>query len=349
MKGNKLQLTTIFIQLLFSLPFIGLMTLLYAFPSMVAIVLHIITIVILHKAQRKTLGNYIGVIASLLSLTTYFVFVIDSFTNGEYFDNPEWAAFFIPLSWPFHIISFIVITVHYFKDKKPLQQETKEKQPDTEIERQKEKLKAMRQREKLKAMRQKGQIDKKALQHRAKIKEQKKQKEQQLYEEQLTLGTNLLLEKHREGFNLSIDTNIFLYEFSFTIIKNLVEQHQVPIYISMVTFNEIDLKKTDDTLGFRSREVIRFIESQQKQQRKKGDKDGLIRFMVGDINKIIHRHGLDFRNNDDKILAFTLLEQQQKNKKMLYISNDNGTLIKATPLGLEVFDFKDHIDRRYLR
>ena len=33
---------------------------------------------------------------------------------------------------------------------------------------------------------------------------------------------------------------------------------------------------------------------------------------------------------------------------MLYISNDRGTRIKALPLGIETFDFNDHINSEYL-
>src|SRR5699024_88071 len=261
-----------------------------------------ITIIVLHKANRKVTGNYLGIIAALISLMSYMFFTINSF-NSDSIITPDWPSIFLFISWPIHLLSLIIIFKNYSKNKKNLKR---------------------------------------------KVIEEERERQKQIYLDNLIVCRDLLLEKHKQGYHISVDTNALLYNFVFTIIKDLVEKHKVPLYISMVLFNEIDNKKTDKVLGYQAREVIRFIERQQKLQDKNVNEEGMISFMKGDIKNIIQNNGMSFNNEDDKILAFTLFEQQQKNKKMLYISNDRGTRIKAVPLGIETFDFNDHINSECL-
>jgi len=107
MKGKVLSILTFMMQVVFSIPIYGMYTLLIPSVTIIAIVLHTITIIVLQKKQQKVVGNYIGILAALF--TTIYMLVI--FINGTELDNQAWAMLFLIISWPLHIASGIIIFI----------------------------------------------------------------------------------------------------------------------------------------------------------------------------------------------------------------------------------------------
>src|SRR5699024_5268258 len=98
MKDGKLQLITFLIQALFVIPMLDLVILIIPIFPLASIIIHMIIIIVLHKANRKVTGNYLGIIAALISLMSYMFFTINSF-NSDSIITPDWPSIFLFISW----------------------------------------------------------------------------------------------------------------------------------------------------------------------------------------------------------------------------------------------------------
>ena len=109
MKSNTIQFVTGILQIVWSLPVIGVFFVTnLAYPIMM-IVVHGVTIAFVAQDGNKKAGNIMGLFACLLALIA---------ANDIRTFSGLGSTLFLLISWPFHIISAVMIFVNYSKNKK---------------------------------------------------------------------------------------------------------------------------------------------------------------------------------------------------------------------------------------
>lgn len=151
-----------------------------------------------------------------------------------------------------------------------------------------------------------------------------------------------------------LDTNILLHD-----PDAITKFHDNDVVIPMMVLEELDsLKRNADELGKNARSVLRFIDS-LKEMRKGNLHDGvaidkninvkvLLEYRQQDKNKF----PLSIDRNSTRML-YNAYQLQDENKKVVLVSKDFVTRVKAEALGIEAEDYEnsktnfDHLYKGY--
>lgn len=151
-----------------------------------------------------------------------------------------------------------------------------------------------------------------------------------------------------------LDTNILLHD-----PDAIVKFHDNDVVIPMMVLEELDtMKRQSDELGKNARSVLRFIDSL------KNSTQGDLHTGVPIDRNITVRVQLDYRNSDKKDfplsidrnstrMIFNAYQLKSENKKVVLVSKDFVTRVKAEALGIESQDYEnlktnfDHLYKGY--
>lgn len=135
----------------------------------------------------------------------------------------------------------------------------------------------------------------------------------------------------QDGSRFCFDTNYFFHHRLF--IEEILNQTNHEIYVSVIVQQELDYNKTSENRETSSsaRGGLRLLEAFQLQNRLVR-LDNLPRRNVRDIV------GFDPRNNDDRIVAMYVMEQQENHTPLVFCTADVGARMTARDTELVVFD-----------
>lgn len=103
LKVKKLRIQSVsgFLQVMWALPFIGIVFIFHPALPIMMIVLHSVVVVYFFKNKLKMTGNIVGIFTSILSLTIALKYDYIEANIGDIFPR-------LILSWPLHIVSAIM-------------------------------------------------------------------------------------------------------------------------------------------------------------------------------------------------------------------------------------------------
>lgn len=127
-------------------------------------------------------------------------------------------------------------------------------------------------------------------------------------------------------YSIGLDTNILLK------FPNVIEtlSHIFPFFISKQVFSELDKQKTNEDIGHLSRNALKLIEELQL-------RGANIETAHVDAS-FLDRQKLNPQSPDEKIIG-SYLQEKNKGKNILFISEDRGARVIARQHGLRVIDF----------
>lgn len=109
MKTTKMQIVTGVLQVIWSLPIIGIVLVVHPLYPVIMSGLHGVTIGLATKEQKRKVGNILGLIASLLAIKVAI--------NMRAFSGLGSGVELLVI-WPIHILSAIYIFIDLSKNKK---------------------------------------------------------------------------------------------------------------------------------------------------------------------------------------------------------------------------------------
>ncbi|MBN2478887.1 MAG: PhoH family protein [Parachlamydiales bacterium] len=139
-----------------------------------------------------------------------------------------------------------------------------------------------------------------------------------------------------------VDTNVLLHDP--TSIKKFQNND---VIIPLVVLEELDShKKRTDEIGKNAREVVRFIDSLKRKN--KGnlssgiilDEGPTLKIFLDTKTKIIKNFPLPLDRNSNKILLIANILRQE-GQKVVFVSKDFVTRVKAEAMGLEAEDYEN--------
>lgn len=298
MNVNVLKRMTWIMQLIWSLPIVGISFLIHPFLPMISFILHLTVIIVTARRKELAIGNIIGLV------TAFFMF----FTAVNYLQTQDTMRSLGPLllSWPLHIASFVFIQRDFRQSKLKAQIKEKEKRE-----------KQMRKEREAAAAAKREQIERE--------KQRKLTREKEHFEK-----TAMKMKQYLHmNYLISVDTNALMDEKSIVMIHEFLKRFQTPIYISRVVLNELDgLKNTrQGNRGYKARRAINLIETYQEQRKLK-----LVHYPPVDFLK---ENNLAVEKNDEHIIGSYLYKQKTTNEKLVLFSNDRLVRVLAKELGLE--------------
>ena len=136
-----------------------------------------------------------------------------------------------------------------------------------------------------------------------------------------------------------LDTNVLLHD-----PKSFLKFKENDVVIPLIVLEELDnYKKNHNELGQNAREVIRYIDSFREQEKKlqEGvtlDQGPKLRVPITSINSRNKRFPLPLDRNSNRIL-FLAYQLHQNGEKVVFISKDFVTRVKAEAMNLDAQDF----------
>jgi len=136
-----------------------------------------------------------------------------------------------------------------------------------------------------------------------------------------------------------LDTNVLLHD-----PKSFLKFKDNDVVIPLVVLEELDsYKKNHNELGQNAREVIRYIDSFKPQEKKLQngivlDQGPTLRVPVGSIQQKGKGFPLPLDRNSNRIL-FIAFQLHQKGEKVVFISKDFVSRVKAEAMNLDAQDF----------
>lgn len=282
----------------------GDLLLAYRFIPMILLILNGYAIFLLKKEKKRSLGNLLGILTSLL-----FAFWYPSVAGTAHIPT----AMVINVIWLIYPVSALLLTLQVRKEQK-----------------ERERIEKARTEKRLRIKKQEARARFQYKQYQKRRQREKELERRKQEKEAFQAIVKQVMDWIREGYTFSVDTNVLLDENSLSFLHYLLEKKKISLHVSMVVLNELDRNKTEPgKKGAIAREAIRIIEHYQKKEQ--------ISFIQIPANSFLHQHSLN-TSPDDRIIGGYLAEQKTNGSKITFLTNDRVARVKATALGFKVYD-----------
>lgn len=320
MKTRPLKLIGAILEIVLSIPIIGLIVVLSPVFSIVMILLHGATLIIASKEESTILGNVFGFIASLIILGA---FMFNDFNLLAYFDGSIFIA--ILLTWPLHIVSAIYIFRGMSQDKKLIIQQVEQIKAQDNAPysegMQAEQIKSPQQT----YVRHDHNIVKEKQLKQADISpiNQKKERELTREKERFIKAIRFFVNQHENGMKLGLDTSFLTRKFNYTLLHYLLSKEGMSIFICTEIMDELArIKASGKSAGRAATDAIALI--------KKYETLHQITFVQRAEHSFMNNNDLSINRHDIVVGAY--LNEQSKNKGTFLLMTDD-TIINSRAKG----------------